>query len=91
MQTPVFIAALLGYTGGTGVGAQILRGLSQSNWFDPNNWIYTIGAAVYLLLIIGFAYFYTSIAFNPLEVANNMKSRVDLSRAFGPAVPPAII
>ena len=75
MQTPVFIAALLGYTGGTGVGAQILRGLSQSNWFDPNNWIYTIGAAVYLLLIIGFAYFYTSITFNPLEIADNMKKQ----------------
>ena len=75
MQTPVFIAALLGYTGGTGVGAQILRGLSQSNWFDPNNWIYTIGAAVYLLLIIGFAYFYPSITFNPLEIADNMKKQ----------------
>ena len=67
---------LLGYTGGTGVGAQILRGLSQSNWFDPNNWIYTIGACGYiLLLIIGFAYFYTSITFNPLEIADNMKKQ----------------
>ena len=75
MQTPVMIAALVGYTEGTGVGAHILRGLSQSNWFDPDNWIYTIGAVVYLLLIIGFAYFYTSITFNPLEIADNMKKQ----------------
>lgn len=75
MQTPVMIAALLGKTNGTGVGSQILKGLSQSNWFNPANWIYTIGAAVYVLLIIGFAYFYTSITFNPLEIADNMKKQ----------------
>lgn len=75
MQTPVMIAALLGKTEGTGVGSQILRGLSQSSWFDPDNWIYSIGAVVYVLLIIGFAYFYTSITFNPLEIADNMKKQ----------------
>ena len=47
--------------------------MSQSNWFDPANWVYTIGAVVYVLLIIGFAYFYTSITFNPLEIADNLK------------------
>ena len=50
-----------------------LRGLSQSNWFKTSNWIYSIGALVYVLLIIAFAYFYTTITFNPLEIANNMK------------------
>ncbi len=73
MQTPVIICALLNKTGGTGFWGKILRGLSQSNWFDPSNWIYTIGAVVYVLLIIGFAYFYTSITFNPLEIADNLK------------------
>ncbi len=73
LQTPVIICTLLGKTGGTGFWAKLLRGMSQSNWFDPDNWIYTIGAAVYVLLIIGFAYFYTSITFNPLEIANNLK------------------
>ena len=29
--------------------------------------------AVYLVLIIAFAYFYTSITFNPIEVADNLK------------------
>ena len=73
MQTPVIICALLGKTGGTGFWGKVLRGLSQSNWFDPSNFEFTIGALVYVLLIIGFAYFYTSITFNPLEIADNLK------------------
>ncbi len=73
LQTPVIICTLLGKTGGTGIGGKILRFMSQSSWFDPSNWIYTLGALVYVLLIIGFAYFYTSITFNPLEIADNLK------------------
>lgn len=73
LQTPVIICTLLNKTGGTGFWGKVLRGMSQSNWFDPDNWVYTIGAAVYVLLIIGFAYFYTSITFNPLEIADNLK------------------
>ena len=73
MQTPVIIASFLGKGNGTGLGSQILRGLSQSNWCNPEQPIYTIGLAVYLVLIIAFAYFYTQITFNPLEIANNMK------------------
>lgn len=72
MQTPVIICTLVNYQG-TGFWAKILRGLSQQNWFDTDNWIYSIGAIVYFLLIIGFAYFYTSITFNPLEIAENLK------------------
>ena len=73
MQTPVILASLLGKGNGTGVGSQILKGLSQQNWCNPEEPIYTIGLLVYILLIIGFAYFYTQISFNPLEIANNMK------------------
>ena len=47
--------------------------MSQSNWCNPEEPIYSIGLVVYILLIIAFAYFYTSITFNPLEIANNMK------------------
>ena len=47
--------------------------MSQSNWCNPEEPIYSIGLAVYLLLIIAFAYFYTQITFNPLEIADNMK------------------
>ena len=73
LQTPIIIVTLLHKNGGTGFWSKILAGMSQQNWFDPDNWIYTIGAVVYVLLVIGFAYFYTSITFNPLEIAENLK------------------
>lgn len=73
LQTPVIIASLIGKGNGTGIGSKILRGMSQSNWCNPNEPIYSIGLVVYIILIIAFAYFYTSITFNPLEIANNMK------------------
>ena len=65
--------SLLGKGNGTGIGSKILKGMSQSNWCNPNEPIYNIGLVVYIILIIAFAYFYTSITFNPLEIANNMK------------------
>ncbi len=75
MQTPVIIAGMFGAGNGTGVGSQILKYLNQSNWCDPKQPIYTIGLVVYLVLIVAFAYFYTSITFNPLEIADNMKKQ----------------
>ena len=38
--------------------------------FDPNYWVYPI---LLFVLIIAFAYFYITISFNPMEVANNLK------------------
>lgn len=73
MQFPVVIATILGKGNGTGIGSKILKGLSQSNWCNPDEPIYSIGLVVYIILLILFAYFYTSITFNPLEIANNMK------------------
>jgi len=73
MQFPVVIATILGKSNGTGIGSKILKGLSQSNWCSPTEPVYTIGMLVYIILLIVFAYFYTSITFNPLEIANNMK------------------
>lgn len=73
MQTPVILASLFGWGGGTDFWSKVLNGLNQSNWCNPKEPIYTIGLLVYIALIIGFAYFYTQISFNPLEIANNMK------------------
>ncbi|MEE1027215.1 MAG: preprotein translocase subunit SecY, partial [Agathobacter sp.] len=73
MQTPVIITSVIGKGNATGIWSKIVRGLSQSNWCDPSQPIYSIGLIVYIALVIGFAYFYTQITFNPLEIANNMK------------------
>ena len=40
-------------------------------WFNYNTWPYVI---VFFALLIAFAYFYVAISFNPIEVANNIKS-----------------
>ena len=84
MQTPVVIAAFLGKGQGTGIGSEILRGLSSNNWCNPSNLKYSWGLVVYMILTVLFAYFYTSITFNPLEIANNMKK----SGGFIPGIRP---
>ena len=52
-----------------------MRMLSSNNWCNPERPIYTIGLLIYVVLVIFFAYFYTSITFNPIEVADNMKKQ----------------
>ena len=75
MQMPLMIASLFRLGNGTGIGSKILQGLNQNNWFNPSSWVYTVGALLYLMLLIAFAYFYTSITFNPYEVADNLKKQ----------------
>ena len=75
MQFPVIICSLFGVNGGTGFWGKVLRGLSSSNWCRPSEPIYSIGLIVYIALVIFFAYFYTSITFNPIEIAENMKKQ----------------
>ena len=74
MSIPQIIMA---FTGGsaTGVGGTVLGMLNQNNWFNFRNPVYSIGLVLYVVLIIFFAYFYTSITFNPIEVADNMKKQ----------------
>ena len=84
MQFPIVIASFLGKGQGKGIGSEILRGMNQGNWCNPQNIQYTWGLVVYIILTVFFAYFYTSITFNPLEVANNMKK----SGGFIPGIRP---
>lgn len=72
MQFPTVICQLVGYQG-TGVWGEILKGLNSNNWCNPDIPVYSIGLLVYVLLVIFFAYFYTSITFNPMEISNNIK------------------
>ncbi len=57
----------------TGVWDKIFKGMNQNYWFNPSYPWASVGLIVYILLVIFFAYFYTSVTFNPMEVANNMK------------------
>ena len=85
MSFPVVISQFFGSRiNYDSIGGHILTAFSSSNWFKPERPIYSIGLLVYVALIIIFAYFYTSITFNPLEVANNMKK----SGGFIPGIRP---
>ena len=68
---------IMSFTGAnpTGVAATIIGMLSQGNWFNFSKPIYSVGLILYIVLIVFFAYFYTSITFNPIEVADNMKKQ----------------
>lgn len=83
LSVPVIIASFFNVNYNT-VGGKILLGLSSHNWFNRANMIYTLGVIVYIALIIFFAYFYTSVSFNPIEIANNMKK----SGGFIPGIRP---
>ena len=74
MEFPVIISTLAGYKG-TGIWSEVLRYLSSSYWCNPSQIKYSIGLLVYIVLLVFFAYFYTSITFNPLEIADNLKKR----------------
>ena len=75
MSFPTIIAAFLGKTNGTGIGSQIMKALTSNNWCNPSQPVYSLGLLLYIVLVIFFAYFYTSITFNPLEIADNMKKQ----------------
>ena len=74
MQTPIIISSFVGNSG-TGAWAEILNYLNQQNWCDPKQIKYSAGLVVYMLLVIFFAYFYTSVTFNPMLVADNLKKQ----------------
>ncbi len=89
LSFPVVIANLIGKTPQKGFWAGVFKGLSSSNWCNPNNWVYSIGLIVYVLLCVFFAYFYTSITFNPLEIADNMKKQGGFIPGIRPGKPTA--
>ena len=79
MTFPVVIASFFGVTPERAhFWPKVLKMLSQSSWFDTKSlgdFKYSIGMLIYIVLTIFFAYFYTSITFNPIEVSNNMKKQ----------------
>jgi len=91
LQTPIIICRFLGIQPKSGAGAtlgeKILKVLNQGAWCNFSSLgeaKYTLGLVFYVIMIIFFAYFYTSITFNPLEIANNMKK----SGGFIPGIRP---
>ena len=72
MQLPSVISSFFGSSKVTW-WQKFMYFLNSGNWFKAGAWQYTWGALIYIVLVVFFAYFYTSITFNPMEVAENMK------------------
>ena len=76
-----------------GVPATIagFSGKTEGFWYNMNNGWFKPGAVayiiIYVLLIFAFAYFYSTIQFNPIEVANNMKKNGGFIPGFRPGKP----
>ena len=51
---------------------------------DTKSFIYMV---VYFIMIIGFSYFYSTIQFNPVEIANNLKKQGGFIPGFRPGKP----
>lgn len=83
LQTPGIISSLAGYNG-DGVWNKILMGLNSKYWVNKAYPLCSIGLLVYCILVVVFAYFYTSITFNPIELADNLKK----SNGFIPGIRP---
>ena len=74
MSLPAMISQFAGSIDYTTFWGKVVMFLSSSYWFNTSvPWYYSLGCLVYLALIVIFAYFYTSITFNPTEVADNIK------------------
>ena len=54
--------------------------------FNTSGWLYMV---LYFILIIMFAYFYTTIQYNPIEMANNLKSNNGTVPGIRPGSPTA--
>ena len=67
-----------------GVPAEGTVSRSIYNAIDAQSLIYMV---VYFLMIIGFSFFYSSIQFNPVEIANNLKKNGGFIPGFRPGKP----
>ena len=74
MQLPVVISSFFPAKSDN-LWQKFLRMLNSGNWFKTATPVYSIGVLIYIVLVVFFAYFYTSITFNPLEVSENMKKQ----------------
>jgi preprotein translocase subunit SecY len=65
---PIFASSILLFPATLASWFPFLQRVSDE--MNPGSWIYNV---LYVLLIVFFAYFYTAVTFNPVDVADNLK------------------
>ena len=83
---PIIFASSIGSLPATiaGLTGHATKGSWVETWFGNASIPYAI---IYFLLIIFFAYFYSTIQFNPIEVSNNLKKNGGYIPGFRPGKP----
>lgn len=69
---PSLIIALFGLKIGN-TGAEVLSVLNSSNWYNPSHWYHILGLLLYIVLIVAFGFFGSSLSFSADEIADGMK------------------
>lgn len=68
--------------------ASFMKAEHTNNWFfnafKQSSWVYII---LYFLLIIGFAFFYVTIQYNPVEMSNNLRKNSGAIPGYRPGKP----
>ena len=84
----IFASSILSIPGTINLFAKVKDGFWGAffNAFDTSGWLYNV---LYFILIIMFAYFYTTIQSNPIEMANNLKSNNGTIPGIRPGAPTA--
>lgn len=84
----IFASSILSIPGTINLFAKVKDGFWGAffNAFDTSGWLYNV---LYFILIIMFAYFYTTIQYNPIEMANNLKSNNGTIPGIRPGTPTA--
>ncbi len=79
MTFPIIVASFFGVEPARAYfWPKVLMLLNSNDWFNVKSFgdfKYTLGVIIYIVLTVFFAYFYTSITFNPIEVSNNIKKQ----------------
>ena len=88
MSMPVIISRFIPKLQ-TGIIGEAISTLSQGNWFDINNPLRSVGAVIYVALTMFFTYFYLSIQYNAMEIANNLKKTGNVIAGIRPGKPTA--
>jgi preprotein translocase subunit SecY len=74
MQMPIMIVSFFGIDEKSWF-AVVAKYLNQGNWFNLQDFKYTLGFIPYVLLVVFFAYFYNMISFNTNEISRDLAKR----------------
>lgn len=85
MSMPTIIATLFGAED----KYWIINMLNSGKWFNVDNLSYSVGVIIYIIMIVGFSYFYTGLILSPLDIATNFKKSGGVIPGIRPGKPTA--